>query len=156
MMGLHLCLKLTKLSLYILHYLFKLLWPLELSFGHDLLMTIRLLKEITVVECTLIDLIDFIISKPLNALAILPQPCFRTSVFRIIIQSNTMLLSSIPISFILSSIDPGVNAKSVLLIIFVLSLILPSITPLVCSISIHIILIPQAFILPAINPLVDS
>ncbi len=85
MMALHLCLKLSYFSFYILHSLFKLLWPLELSLRHDLLMTIRFEKEMTVVECSFIDLIYFFISKPLNALAILPKAGFCAIVFRIII-----------------------------------------------------------------------
>jgi hypothetical protein len=61
-----------------------------------------------------------------------------------------MLLASVPISFIVTTICPGVNTKSVLFVVLVLTLIDTPIIPDINTHALHVIFKPFAFVPTAI------
>ncbi len=72
MMSLNLSVQGCQFSLNFFHPLIKLRGPLEASIRYHLLVTVCFLKQMSIIELALIDLTDFIICEPLNALSILP------------------------------------------------------------------------------------
>ena len=117
--------------------------------------TFHLLEVAFVVESPVFDLADLLLCEPLNALAFLPETKFGGG-SRHGIRSQTVLLSTPPVTSVRAAIRPRVNSKSMLFVIFVLAAVLATILPCINTHAIHVIVDPLALILSPIQPRIDS
>jgi hypothetical protein len=92
---------------------------------------------------------------PFNSFSFYPFT-FPSFIVLILINSNAMLFTSHPLSFILSSINPFKDSVTVSLIIYKFTNIFFSIRPYQMSLSMHFIILPISIIFFTVTPLIHT
>jgi len=100
---------------------------------------LRLVKEGTIVQLVVIDLLHLVLDKPFYSFAVLPEPILHLLVLRYYVLAESVLFSLVPVSFVASLIGPGVDAEAVLLVILILSLVLAPVVPDIDTHPLHIV-----------------
>lgn len=118
-------------------------------------LTLRVVEEVSVVFAH-VDSLHLLLIEPLNALAVLPKTELYFFVFGHEIGTDTVLLATVPVSFVAAVVCPRVNTKPMLFVVLILASVNAAIVPNVDAHALHIIFKPLALVATTVQPRVDS
>jgi hypothetical protein len=121
----------------------------------DQISTFFLLKDVLVAQLVLVNLLDILITNPVDPLPILPDPVLDLVLREDKVRAQAMLLALGPPALVPPPVLPKINAKTFLFVIGVLTDVDPAVCPEIEAESVHVILLPLPEIATAVFPLIN-
>lgn len=102
------------------------------------------------------NILYFLLHKPLDSFADLPQTILLRLLLCIHVSSNSVLFATVPPAIILTPISPIVNSESLLFIIKVLAVVANTIRVNINAVALHIVIGPGAVVFTTVGPQVNT